>query len=211
MRLLFLLILCSWASCLQAQYFAEEHWHQGGAIIESGDTLNGMLQYNTDTEVLQMRSGVGTQTYSARKLLAFQFRDQQLGINRLFYIFPYSKGAGYQTPTFFELLERGNKVTLLQREILVIRNVNNRPFWNPVSMGPVFSPMPTQMRVVEPQFYFFYAEGKIKRFTGSRKQLAILLPNYGNAMKKYVKDKGYNPNRIEDLIQIIRHYNTINP
>lgn len=209
MRLLYFLFFYTFASYTQAQYFAEEHWHQGGAIVESGDTLSGLLQYSTDTETVQIRGGGSTQTYSARKLLAFQFRDQQLGINRLFYVFPFAKVSGYQTPIFFELLERGNKITLLQREILTIRNVNNRPFGTP--MNPIFSPMPMQIRVVEPQFYFFYTDSKIKRFNGSRKQLGILLPNYGSTMKKYIKDKGYNPNRIEDLIQIIRYYNEINP
>jgi hypothetical protein len=193
----------------KAQYFAEEHWHQGYAIVESGDTLQGFVQYNTETEILQIRGASNVQTYSARKLLAFQFQDQQLGINRLFYIFPFPKVSDYPTPIFFELLERGNSITLLQREVLVIRNVNNRPFWNPTG---IFTPLPTQIRSVEPNFYFFYAStGKIKRFNGSRKQLASLLPNYGATMKKYIKDKGYNPKRIEDMIQIIRYYNQQNP
>ncbi len=207
---LFLLSLfCVVATSGQAQYFAEEHWHQGNAIVESGDTLSGALQYSTDTETIQIRGANNVQTYSARKLLAFQFHDKQLAINRLFYVFPYAKVSGYQTPVFFELLERGNKVTLLQREILVIRTNTNRPFLNP--MGPVFNPMPVQIRTVEPQFYFFYADGKIKRFKGSHKQLSLLLPNYGTAMKKFVKEKGYNPQRIDDLMLIIRQYNTLNP
>lgn len=210
MRLiLFFCLICFVTNIVNAQYFAEEHWHQGGAILETGDTLQGLLQYSTETEILQVRSQNNVQTYSARKLLAFQFQDQQLGVNRLFYVFPFAKVSGYQTPIFFELLERGDLVTLLQREVLTVRNVNNRPFANP--MNPIFTPIPTQVRVVEPRFYFFYQDGKIKRFTGSRKSLALLLPNYNAAMKKFVKDKGYNPNRIEDLIKIVRYYNEIMP
>jgi len=202
-----ILLLVSLAVCsiAHAQYFAEEHWHQGNAIMESGDTLQGTLQYSTETETLQIRSNTQVQTYSARKLLAFQFQDQQLGINRLFYIFPFSKASGYQTPVFFELVERGDAVTLLQREVLTIRTINNRTFMNP--MNPIFTPIPTQIRVVEASFYFFYASGRVKRFNGSRKNLALMLPNYSSSMKKYVKDKGYNPNRTDDLIKIIRYYN----
>ena len=144
-----------------------------------------------------------------RRRHSFQFQDQQLGINRLFYIFPFAKVSGYQTPIFFELVERGDLVTLLQRETLTIRNTNNRVFSNP--MNPIFSPMPVQIRVVEPQFYFFYQNGKIKRFNGSRKNLPLLLPNYNAAMKKFVKDNSYNPKHMEDLIKIIRYYNEIMP
>jgi hypothetical protein len=191
-----------------AQYFAEEHWHQGFAIVESGDTLQGLLQYNTDTETLQVRGASSVQTYSSRKLLAFQFQDSQLNINRLFYVFPFPKVSEYPTPIFFELLERGKAVTLLQREMLVVRTINNRPFWGAPT---VFTPVPVQVRHVEPIFYFFYESGKVKRFNGSRKQLASLLPNYNSSLKKYIKDKGLNPKRIDDLIQIIRYYNEQNP
>ena len=207
MRLLVLFFLFL-ASIAQAQYFGEEHWHQGAAILESGDTLRGLMQYNTDTETLQIKNDASVQTLSARKLLAFQFPDKTLGIERLFYVLPYSKKAGYQVPIFFELLERGDAVSLLQREVLVIRTVSNR-FGNP--MNPIYTPLPTQqIRSVEPRFYFFYQNGKIKQFSGSKKDLSLVLPNYGAAMKKYIKDKNLNPKKIEDLIRIIRYYNEIN-
>ena len=103
-HLCLLLIIILGPLTVSAQYFPSQLWHEGELTLLSGEKLRGKLKYNLEADVVQLNTTNTVQTYSARKILFFEFYDQEYGRYRQFYALPYEGSSNYQVPRLFEVL-----------------------------------------------------------------------------------------------------------
>ena len=85
----------------QQQKFAFEFWHEGKVVIEGGDTLRGQVQYNMQTELVQLQINNKLETLTPRKVVFFEIFDQTVNRYRQFYSLPFALTGQYKAPVFF--------------------------------------------------------------------------------------------------------------
>ncbi|MCU0444809.1 MAG: hypothetical protein MUE85_07805 [Microscillaceae bacterium] len=185
-----------------AQYIAENYWHIGKIYLDTGDTLAGNFKFNLTNEVVQIEVNNTLQTFTARKVLSFEFFDRAEQRDRIFYTLPYPKVPNYKTPIFFELLLEGDAITVLSRETLVTQTtIVNNPYF----IGQPGVPM--RQTFVKTNFYFLYKNGKIKPYDGTKKDLLLLLQDREKDVKDYLKNNRVRLDNRQDVVALIDFYN----
>jgi len=197
MRAILLFVFMAAGQHAQAQNFAFEYWHQGKILLETGDTLKGDIQYNMQTDLLQLQANNKIETYSARKVLFCEIFDNTVKKYRQFYSLPYSTSAGYKAPIFFELLTEG-KMTLLSREFLEYRTYNSSFYY-----------YGSYTRLVLVNKYFLLQEnGEIVEFNEKKGEWLQRMGNYSDEVEKYAKKNKLNFEDKYELARIVEYYNS---
>ncbi len=83
------------------QKFPFDFWHDGKLVLDTRDTLRGLLKYNMQNDMVQVQSHNQLGTYTARKVVFFEIFDQTVRRYRQFYSLPYAGSGQYKTPVFF--------------------------------------------------------------------------------------------------------------
>lgn len=201
-RIGLLLVFLFCVNALQAQRFAQNYWHDGLVILESGDTLQGKLKFDLENELVQLESRGTLQTLTSRKTLAFQFYDRYEQRDRYFYTLPYSKVSDYKTPTFFELAMQGDPISVLVRESLITQTfVNNNPY-------TVRAGVPITRTSIKYDLYFLDPDGDIVSYNGTKKGLLYLLRSRENDIKEFLKENRIRYDSKLDIIKVIQYYNS---
>lgn len=190
-----------------AQYMAEENWHQGKVLLDTGDSLIGNIKFNLKEELLLVNSVQGLQTLSSRRVAMFSFFDIKEKRDRQFYTFEYPKVNNYKTPCFFEVIYHGEKISLIGREVLTYTTINTRPQFGGMYGQPMG--MPQTIASVKMEMYFLYNSGKVKAFGGSKNDVYTLLPDAQAQMKAYIKQNKPNLERPNDVVKTLVYYNEI--
>lgn len=195
--------LCLLSTVTKAQRFAQNYSHKGTLFLQNGDTLNGVLTFNLDNEIVQVQTRSILKTYTSRNILSFRFYDTYEQKDRFYYTLPYGRVTNYKTPTFFELLHQGKHVTLLVREEYISRTVLNDAYF--------YSPANRAIRnTVKYNFYFLFDKnGKIKGFNGTKKGLLYLLSDQERAIKEFLKTNRLQLDQKQDVMKVIEYYNAI--
>jgi hypothetical protein len=197
-----LLLSCLFTWSVSAQYIAENYWHIGKIYLDTGDTLAGNLKYNLSNEIIQIEQSNTLQTFTARKVLSFEFFDRSEQRDRAFYTLPFAKVANYKTPVFFELLLESDPITVLSREALVTQtSVMN----NPYAIGA--PGIPVRQTFVKTSFFFLNKSGKLKPYDGTKKDLMIHLQDREKDIKDYLKNNRVRFDSKQDIVAIIDFYN----
>lgn len=199
MRFLVTILLFFSASFLYGQQFSSDLWHDGFLVTSDGDTLDGKIKYNMETNIVQVIRNARLTTFSSFKIFYFEFYDITVNNYRRFYTLPFSLRSDYKTPVIFELLYEG-PVSLLSREMKVQRSV---PSTNPYYSGSVM-----QIQI-EYSFYFVDKKGKMSYYTGKKNDLFAILPKNQSKLKKFIKDNKLRTDNIRDLVRITAFYNSI--
>lgn len=79
-------------------------WSEGSILTNEGTELFGLLRYNDKSGLLSYENGNRSSTYTARGVVAFEFFDEIINKQRMFYSFPYEDNQGIKRPLFFEVL-----------------------------------------------------------------------------------------------------------
>lgn len=196
--LLFLsLYIVSWVSHAQ---FPSELWHGGKIVLVSGDTIKGNVKYDLERDIVQINNKQGTEAYTAKKLLYFNFLDESSRQFRQFYALPFRITSEYKTPVFFEVFFEG-KMTLLAREFITIKTTS---YGNAGLGGNSYSRQELAYR-----YYFLNDSGNIIRFQGNRRQLYQILKNRENEVKQFIKRNRLRYDDKSDMIQLTEYYNTL--
>lgn len=194
-----LIFLFSIAGICSAQQFPFEFWHEGKIVLESSDTLKGLVKYDLQNDLLQLKRANQLESYSVRKVLFFEIFDQSAKRYRAFYSLPYSQNNTYNTPTFFELLAEG-KLTVLTREKLEYRTVSS-PFYY----------YGTYTRLVLVHTYFLLKpNGKIEELANPKRNNWLeLMENKVDEVKAFAKENRLDFDDKYELIRIIEYYNSL--
>lgn len=188
-------LLCITAS---AQQWSFEYWHDGKAVLESGDTLRGRIKYEIDKDLIQVDVKGTLQSLTSRKVLFYEISDAVSGRYRQFYSIPFSFTGGYKTPSFFELLTEG-KLTLLSKEALENRSYNTGYY----AYGTI-------SRLVLVEKYFVLDEkGNVAPFSGKKSELLEIMHNKDDEIKRFIKSNDINMERRLDVVRTFAYYNAL--
>jgi hypothetical protein len=183
---------------VKAQRFPSEFWHEGKIILDSGDTLKGLVKYDLQNDLLQFQSNRKNETYTSRKVLVFEIFDATSKQYRQFYSLPYASTGQYKAPVFFELLEEG-KITLLCREAVESRSYNNPYYY-----------YGSYTRLVLVYKYFLLEEnGEIREFNEKKNDWLSLMGNKGEEVQKYAKTNRLSFDDKNELSKIVAYYNSL--
>jgi hypothetical protein len=185
-----------------AQYFPSQIWHEGELTLLDGEKLRGKVKYNLEADVVQLNTTNTVQTYSARKILFFEFYDQEYGRYRQFYALPYEGTSNYRVPRLFEVLHE-NTLTLLCREEIVQDNVPQFGYYNYYG-----NRMGTRQRL-DFNYFFLDRKGEIVRYSQKKDDLYDIMDNHQREVRKYMKQNRLKHDRQGDLVRITAYYNTL--
>jgi hypothetical protein len=180
-----------------AQTFPFDQWHDGKVVLDSGDTITGSIKYDLQ-DLLQVRHQNKMESFSARKVLLFEFFDQGYKRYRTFYSLPYSANGGYKSPVFFEVLTEG-KITVLSREKIEYRTYGYSPF--------MYGSYNTR-KVMVNIYYLLRENGNIQDFSGKRNDWLDMMGSRADDVHEYAKDNKLDFDRKYDLKRIIDYYNS---
>jgi hypothetical protein len=198
-RLIALMVFLTLANAtVRAQQWPFELWHEGKIVLESGDTLRGLVKYDFHQDLVQYNlEDKRTEAFSARKVLFFEIFDNSVKKYRQIFALPYTNATGYRAPVFFELLEEG-KMTLLSREILEYRN-----YTSPYYIGSF------TRQVLVNKYFFLDQKGNISEFTGNKSDLLNLMGKKSEEVEKYIKANRLKYDDKYDFARIVAYYNSI--
>jgi hypothetical protein len=198
----FLAILFILSAFIQvtAQRFSMEQWHKGRVVLLEGDTLEGTLNYNFASNVVQIQVN-GTNeafAFSAQKILYFDFVDKLDESFRQFYSLPYSiKRNNYRVPVLFEVNVQG-PLTLLSRESIENRTYSYNAYRSYTRPTLVYS------------YYLLDDKERIVKFDGRKKKdLEPFLKPYQKEVLRYMKEERLKVDQRGDLAKTIIFYNQL--
>ncbi|MCE2997651.1 MAG: hypothetical protein ACK5RG_09755 [Cyclobacteriaceae bacterium] len=180
------------------QQFAFELWHEGKLVLETSDTLRGLVKYDQQSDIIQIKIKGQLQSYTARKVLFVEIFDAGAKRYRQFYSLPFSANNTYKTPIFFELICEG-KITVLCREKLEYRTVSS----------PYYYYGTTTRLVLVNTYFLLKPDGTISEFEGRKADWLRLMDDREREVKGFVKDNKLDFDQKYELARIIEYYNTL--
>jgi len=198
MRIIFYLIFLLHSTWSFSQLSSRE-WHKGIVVTTNQDTISGEIKYDFSSNMITLIKNESVIAFSSHKLMYFEIYDESYKSYREFYAIPHRNASNYLTPILFELQFEG-VLSLLSREKIVIETSS-------VGYGygvPVIS-QPT----VRYDFYFLTKGGKLTQFSGSKRDLLIILAKKKNEIQSFIKGNRLKTDDLRDLVRIIAFYNSI--
>ncbi|MCW5912683.1 MAG: hypothetical protein KIT62_16560 [Cyclobacteriaceae bacterium] len=186
------------ATSASAQQWAFEMWHTGKVILDTGDTLRGLIKYDLQNDIIQLNASSRLESYTARKVLLFEIFDETVRRYRTFYSLPYSHAGQYKAPVFFELLQEG-KLTVLTRESLEYRTTSS-PYY--------FYGNYTRLVLVN-KYYILKENGNIEEFRGKKNDWFEFMPGKAEEVERFAKKNRLKFDDKYDLSRIIEYYNSL--
>ena len=185
-------------SAFSQMEWPSELWHDGEIVLVDGDTLEGLIKYDFQQNLVQyIVNNKQAEIYTARKVLFFEIFDETVRKYRKFFVLPYSNASNYKSPVFFELLGEGH-MTMLSREFLEYKT------FNPGFYGGSYS------RLVQSyHYYLMKKDGTIELFRGNKNDLLGLMGSKGERVDKYIKANRLDFDDKYDLAKIVAYYNSI--
>jgi hypothetical protein len=198
-RSLIVFIIFSFAGSVHAQQWPFELWHDGKIVLESGDTLKGLVKYDLQQDLVQYNNNKSgnIEALTARKVLFVEIFDNTVSQYRQFYSLPYSSTGGYKAPVFFELLAEG-KLTLLTRE-----NLEYRSYSSPYYFGSY-----TRLVLIY-KYYILQEDGNIVEFIGKKNDLLNLMGKHAKEVEEYMKVNKLKVDDRDDFSKIVAYYNSL--
>lgn len=170
--------------------------------LKDGDTLSAPGFVDVANDILQIQRD-GLKTYSAAQLYMVRVHYPGQAYRKVYYVFPYSAISDYKKPKLFEMLFSGKYVSLMCREVLITEMT---PVFDAFTHNTFFMP---RQRISE-EYYLMWEDGeKIRRYSGSKKELIVMLRDKQSELKRYIKENKLKLNRRADLIKIIEQYNKL--
>ncbi len=186
------------ASAANAQQFAFELWHTGKVVLDTGDTLRGLLKYNLENDIVQVQANNRLESYTARKVLLFEIFDETVRRYRNFYSLPYALAGQYKAPVFFELLQEG-KLTVLCREALEYRTTSS-PYY--------FYGSYTRLMLIN-KYFILRENGVIEEFRGKKNDWYELMPGKSEEIEKFARQNRLSLDDKYELSRVIEYYNSL--
>ncbi|MTI29879.1 hypothetical protein [Xanthovirga aplysinae] len=195
-----LLLIC--VRSVRAQIFPSQIWHEGMAVLNSRDTLEGLIKYNLEKDLIQIKTPENLiKTFSSSSIFHFQLFDKSVGLMRYFYAIPYKVKRNYRVPILFELLFEGN-LSLLCRETIVQESVNQYGYYS-------YSGGYTARNHLFYTFYFLDKEGVFHPYKLKKKEFIKVFHPEEEAVLLFMKKYKLRNDRKDDLIEITEYFNSI--
>ena len=91
-------------------------WSSGSIMTNDGSELKGLLKYNDKNGILSFQNGGDTRAFTARNVAGFEFFDEGMKKQRIFYSFPYEDSQNnIKRPLFFEVIKEFESFAVLSK------------------------------------------------------------------------------------------------
>jgi hypothetical protein len=166
-------------------YARDEQWFTGYVILKSQAKLHGKLLVRVDYNVVMFRQGDELVVYPAHKVESVTVYDQSLKHDRNF----ISIEEEVCVATLHQLYE-----VVLKGEVTVLRK--ERVLWYTVHLD-----------IPEEDYFVWNSHEMISLYRFKRKVFPGIVKASHGSMKSYMRRHKLNPNRVDDMIEILAHYN----
>lgn len=94
----------------------EKRWTEGSLLTIDGDELIGLISYDPDEEFVHFKTNEGSLRFRAGKIKAFEFDDEVLNKQRVFYSYEVDDSTKiFDKHVFFEVLKDFGKFSVLSK------------------------------------------------------------------------------------------------
>jgi hypothetical protein len=91
-------------------------WGEGSIILTDQTEIMGLVKFNDKSGLLSYTEGNDSRSFTARSVLGFEFFDEKIGRQRVFYTLEYAgKEDQLKRPVFFEVLKDFNDFAVLAK------------------------------------------------------------------------------------------------
>ena len=204
-------------------------WFEGSIMLSNGDELKGLVKYNSSTGILSYQDGSESRVFTPLKVSGFEFFDESLQVQRIFYTLKYEDSeTNVMRPLFFEVLREYKTFAILSKSDRLDVGQQANPSWsNNTTYGKNTILVISQTETV----YIMNANGDIKPYfmivnsEDGRKSLVSgkdvktenkmldrdLLEEFIPAidyqkLKKYSKENNLNFKIKQDFMKILTYY-----
>jgi hypothetical protein len=108
----------------------EIEWSEGKITLTSGESIKGVVRYNSKSGVLGFDDGKGAQVFTPRSVLAFEYFDAIRDHDRKFYSIEVEDAKGIKRPQFFEVIRELQNFAVIATENPLQLKV--RQTWDPL-------------------------------------------------------------------------------
>jgi TonB family protein len=204
-------------------------WSEGSILLRDGTELKGVLKYNDKTSLLSFSRGDESRAFVARKVAGFEFYDEGMQKQRVFYTFPYDDTSnGTVQDQFFEVLKQFKSFAVLSKPDRVAIDFKSNPgSVNPTTgmyMGggrdyqqitqvetiyimDASSKIMPYIKIIEKETYGnIFDSSKTKNKTVDDDLLEKYTGEYYAQLRSYARENDLRFNKKEDLMLILNYY-----
>jgi len=192
-----------------AQEFPSDIWHKGLLVTNSGDTIEGDLKYDFESQSIQLDDGETIKAFNVNNLFFFEIYDKTIRDYRQFYSLMYEVGYEYSVPILFEMMIEGKISLLLRERIVAETNQSYLPSYYAYGIMPSFSNNYGYINKVKYDYFFLTDDGKIHRFKGKKKEILALMQDKYSVMKEYISKNKISLKKMSDIARVVNYYNII--
>ena len=192
-----------------AQEFPSDIWHKGLLVTNLGDTIEGDLKYDFDSQSIQLDDGETIKAFNVNNLFFFEIYDKTIRDYRQFYSLMYEVGYDYNVPVLFEMMIEGKISLLLRERIIAETNQSYFPSYYSYGIMPSFSNNYGYVNKVKYDYFFLTDDGKIHRFKGKKKEILSLMQDKYSVMKEYISKNKISLKKMSDIARVVNYYNII--
>jgi hypothetical protein len=91
-------------------------WSEGKITLTSGESIKGVVRYNSKSGVLGFDDGKGAQVFTPRTVLTFEYFDAIRDQDRKFYSLEVEDAKGIKRPQFFEVIKELQNFAVISTE-----------------------------------------------------------------------------------------------
>lgn len=99
----------------EAMLLSSETWYEGSIMLTDGKEFKGMIRYDDNKGFVSYHDGTSSHVYRPKSVLGFEFFDESVKKQRVFYTFETDEHGenSLPTPQFFELLRQYKTFAIL--------------------------------------------------------------------------------------------------
>lgn len=178
-----------------AQAYSIEVWHYGEIMKKDSSVERGKISYSFSDEEIQIQTPTQIKIYHAKDLINFRFTDSISHKLRFVETIKYKTDKDYTVPGFFELMKKGQDMSLVKREYLMQYAVTDG-----------LSGFVSYQKQLEVD-YFYVKNGGIYFLTLKPKKFFEIFGAKEFQIKEYYKTNKLKLSREEDLMKIFEYFN----
>jgi hypothetical protein len=201
----------------RAQRTLINEWPRGLVVLNDGDTIRGTVTYYRAEELIQVQLADGSiQALAPVNVYSFSVYSDNNSYRQLFRTHMWNRGNDYsdfKSPAFFEQVSREGQYSLVKRESVVRRDMNQDLMYrrgmyryDPYFMGGM---PPRFVDQVQEHFFLLSPDGKIRALRNPKKDLLAAFDDKSRQLKAYIKQNNLTFNHSQDLVKVISYYNSL--
>ncbi|WP_276373295.1 hypothetical protein [Chryseolinea sp. H1M3-3] len=176
-------------------------------MLTGGEELKGLVKYDNKNGVLSFQDGSDSRVFTAVRIVAFEFFDESLMIQRVFYSFDYEDPqTNVERPLFFEVLKQYKTFAVLSKaDQIDLEERTDYVGGNSVAGAP--SPMYSTRTVISQTetIYLMKSTGEIKPYFKIIKEEDGEKPFVFFGTDTETKNKMIDRDLLEEFISPVEH------